>query len=481
MIWAATWCQSVYAWYRLRHIKGPWHAGWSQLWLMNSVSSGNMHWKYAKVCEKHGGLARVGPNFLVTNDPDQMRKMLAARSPYLRSDWYTGMKFDPSRDNITSERNEKRHTELRAKLALGYSGKEVPHLEAQIDENIANFIVLLNKYVSTPDSDYKPFDFARKTQYFTLDIITHIAFGKTFGYLATDSDLYGYIKAVEETMGAAMMVTVLPWINWVLQTRLMKRVMPDEKDPIGFGKVLGIAKAVVAQRFGPGAKARDDMLGSFIKHGLTAEEAQSEIVVQIIAGSDTTAIAIRIIVLYLITTPRVLSKFRAEYSRASISSPITDAEARNLPYLQAIIKEGLRIWPPIVGLQAKLVPPGGDVINGHFVPARTKIGTAIFGIMRNKKVFGEDADVFRPERWLDAPPEKIKQREQTVDLVFGAGRFKCLGNSVALIELNKIFIELFKRFDFASVDPQKPIGSIEAKGIFTIRDFWITATRREDE
>jgi cytochrome P450 len=160
------------------------------------------------------------------------------------------------------------------------------------------------------------------------------------------------------------------------------------------------------------------------------------------AGSDTTAIVIRIIVLYLITTPRVLSKFRAEYSKASISSPITDAEAKNLPYLQAIIKEGFRIWPPIVGLQAKLVPPGGDMINGQFVPAGTKVGTAVFGMMRNKKIFGEDADVFRPERWLDASPEKIKEREQAVDLVFGTGRFRCLGSSVALIELNKIFVEV---------------------------------------
>jgi cytochrome P450 len=220
-----------------------------------------------------------------------------------------------------------------------------------------------------------------------------------------------------------------------------------------------IARGVVAQRFGPGAKVRDDMLGSFIRHGLTAEEARSEIVVQLyapvpkfklaqtdekhsMAGSDTAAIAIRIIVLYLITTPRVLSKFRAEYSKASISSPITDAEARNLPYLQAIIKEGLRICPPVVGLQAKLVPPGGDMINGQFVPAGTKVGTAVFGMMRNKKIFGEDADVFRPERWLDASPEKIKEREQAVDLVFGSGRFRCLGSSVALIELNKIFVEV---------------------------------------
>jgi hypothetical protein len=112
-------------------------------------------------------------------------------------------------------------------------------LEARIDENIANFINLVDKYVSAPDSDCKPFDFGRKTQYFTIDVITHIAFGKAFGYLATDSDRYEYIKTIEETMGAAMMVTVLPWINWVLQTRLMKRILPDEKDPTGFGKILG--------------------------------------------------------------------------------------------------------------------------------------------------------------------------------------------------------------------------------------------------
>lgn len=204
------------------------------------------------------------------------------------------------------------------------------------------------------------------------------------------------------------------------------------------------------------------MLGSFIRHGLTPEQAHSEIVLQMyppppyspqlkltkhsIGGSDTTAIAIRIIFLYLMTTPRVLAKLRAEYTHASVSTPITDAEAKNLPYLQAIIKEGLRIWPPITGLQGKLVPPGGDVINGQFVPAGTKVGTAIFGIMRNKKIFGEDVDVFRPERWLEGSLETLKEREQTGELVFGTGRFGCLGKRLAWIELNKIFVEV--SFDF---------------------------------
>jgi cytochrome P450 len=61
-------------------------------------------------------------------------------------------------------------------------------------------------------------------------------------------------------------------------------------------------------------------------------------------------------------------------ANGKISSPITDDEAKQLPYLQAIIKEGLRICPPVSGLMDKEVPPGGDTIDDVFVPSGTKIG-----------------------------------------------------------------------------------------------------------
>jgi cytochrome P450 len=175
---------------------------------------------------------------------------------------------------------------------------------------------------------------------------------------------------------------------------------------------------------------------------LVTEFNLSQLTKPSIAGSDTTAVAIRVIFLYLITTPRVLERFRAEYSKASISSPIQDSEARNLPYLQAIIKEGLRIWPPVVGLMAKEVPPSGDVVSGLFVPGGTSIGYCAFGIFRDKKIWGEDVDVFRPERWLDSSAEKIKEQEQTLEIIFAFGKYQCLGRNVALMELNKVFVEV---------------------------------------
>lgn len=62
-------------------------------------------------------------------------------------------------------------------------------------------------------------------------------------------------------------------------------------------------------------------------------------------------------------------------------------------------------------------------------------------LMRNRDVFGDDADAFRPERWLHDGPH-IARMAKTVDLAFGYGRSMCLGKPMAIIELNKFFVEV---------------------------------------
>jgi cytochrome P450 len=161
-----------------------------------------------------------------------------------------------------------------------------------------------------------------------------------------------------------------------------------------------------------------------------------------IAGSDTSAQAIRSTILYIVTNAQVQAKLLKELSTAKISNPIKDSEARELPYLQAVIKESLRIFPPVTGLFLKEVPPGGDTLNGIFVPEKTTIGSSSFGVMRNPKVWGKDAALFRPERWLEGSKEEIQQMDYNVELVFGYGKYQCLGKNVARMELNKIFVEV---------------------------------------
>ncbi len=165
------------------------------------------------------------------------------------------------------------------------------------------------------------------------------------------------------------------------------------------------------------------------------------------AGADSTATAIRSTFLHMITNPHVYSKLKAEVlefeRKGLISSPvITDAESKKLPYLQACIKEGLRIWPPLTGLMTKLAPPEGDTYKGIFIPGGTEMGYSPWGVHHNKKTYGDDADYFRPERWLDAEGEELHLMNRSVEVVFGSGRYGCLGKSVAWIELDKVFVQV---------------------------------------
>lgn len=165
-----------------------------------------------------------------------------------------------------------------------------------------------------------------------------------------------------------------------------------------------------------------------------------------VAGSETTATSIRATLLHIITNPSIYNKLVAEILTAireqDLPSPVPDSAAKKLPYLQAVIKEGLRIWPPITGLMSKVVPPEGDTFRGMELPPGTVIGYSAFGLSRNKEAWGEDANFFRPERWMEGTAEEMKVKEAAVDLVFGHGRWLCLGKSVAYIELNKIIFEV---------------------------------------
>ena len=115
-----------------------------------------------------------------------------------------------------------------------------------------------------------------------------------------------------------------------------------------------------------------------------------------------------------------------------------------MPYLQAAIKEGLRWYPPVTGMMSKQVPPGGDEWKGVALPAGAQVGFCLWGVMRDADFWGADADEFRPERWIDETMtiERKKEMEARVGLVFGYGKWQCLGREVASVELNKVFVEV---------------------------------------
>ncbi|KAK2597356.1 hypothetical protein QQS21_006053 [Conoideocrella luteorostrata] len=424
-----------------------------------------------------GPIARISPEDIVTSDAELVKRILAVRSPYTRSEWYNGMRFDPSKNFVLSMREDSLHTMMRSRMAAGYSGKDVEDLEKKVDSNVMKLVHLIDSYIV----ENKPFDLSRKVHYFTLDVLSDIAFGQPFGNLASDSDKHDYIKNIETYVPFLIISTVMAWIIPVLGLRVFRPFMPSEHDVLGIGRIMGIAKEVAAKRYGPNKKVNKDMVGSFVAHGLTQEQTESEIPGQIVAGSDTTATAIRATLLHIITSPRVLTRLHREIDDTRLSSPTaTDSEIRTMAYLQACIKEGLRMFPPAAGFMSKNVPADGDVWKGISFPPGTRIGLSIWGIVRSKEFWGDDADEFRPERWLEATPERRKEMDSTWDIIFSAGKWGCMGRNVAYIEMNKVLVEILRRFDLAVVDPTRPWKSVQC-GIFIQSEFWVRATRRDHE
>ncbi|RXG41783.1 hypothetical protein VDGE_30535 [Verticillium dahliae] len=381
---------------RLQHIPGPPTAGWSRLWLLRQALGGECHKAFSETNEKYGPIAKVGPYHVLTSDPDLIRRINAARTPYKRSEWYKAVRFDPDKDNLATCSPEK-HLELRAKMAAGYSGKEVDGVESKIDKNIFALVRLLEtRYIATNCS----FDFGRKAQYFTLDVISDLAYGDPFGFLDEDADQYSYIQIAEGQFSMFLTLTIYPWIISFLSSPLLRSLLPTDQDLVGFGKFMGIVK----------------------------EKA-----------------TIRSILLLIITTPRVhaalLSEIAALTPALTADQVISDERARKLPYLQAVIKEGLRWFPPVTGMLSKQVPPSGDEWKGVRLPPGTLVGFSAWGVMRARHFWGDDAAEFRPERWLEVPLERLREMEATLGLTFGYGKWHCLGKEVALIELNKVFVE----------------------------------------
>ena len=98
--------------------------------------------------------------------------------------------------------------------------------------------------------------------------------------------------------------------------------------------------------------------------------------------------------------------------------------------------------PPATSFKMKKVPPEGDVVDGKFIPGGTRIAHSNWTLMHDKAIFGLDAEMFRPERWIEASQEKKPEMENVVHLGFGYGRWMRLGKTVAFMELNKVYVEV---------------------------------------
>jgi len=175
----------------------------------------------------------------------------------------------------------------------------------------------------------------------------------------------------------------------------------------------------------------------------------------VFAGSETTAISLSSIFYYLLKNPRVYAKLLSEINTAVQSGIIQDAEgnglvtwseSQKLPYLDAVIQESFRLHPAPGLILERIVPAQGIDILGDFIPGGTIVGCNAWVLHRRPEIFGLDVDVFRPERWTDATPDKLRDMKATM-FQFGAGARTCIGKNISLLEIYKLVPSFVRRFD----------------------------------
>ncbi|KAJ5806313.1 uncharacterized protein N7503_003915 [Penicillium pulvis] len=492
---------TVYA--KLMQFSGPSWTGISNWPHSIALLRENCHEWYAEVNEKHGPIARVAPQVLITSSPDVW--MHVNNKPgYKRSNWYYhAARIEHRKDNVFSQTDNAKHEQRRKQMAPGsywprqltlditkYSGRENDQLERAVDEQVHNLLNLIrSKYVSS-DHCIVPMDLAKKVQYFTLDVISSVGLGKAFGMLQNDQDVDHYLQSSEEGLAIANTALALG-LSWITQAPFIGRfIAPSPKDNNGFGKMMDACFRLVDARAASSTHEKSDMLASFMRHGLAGDELRTEALEQILAGSDTTAGGIRGTLLHIITNPRVYLKLQREIDDAVSrgNAPgmgeglVTAAQTKLLPYLQAVIREALRVWPPVVNIFSRDVPAGGDTVSvdgeSVFLPGGVCIGYSAYAMHRSEKIYGKDAKAFRPERWLESNPDKLAVMTRTNDLIFGYGKFQCLGKPVAQIEIGKTVFELLRNFDIALINPMHPWDVRNSLGLFSISNMWVQVMER---
>ena len=175
------------------------------------------------------------------------------------------------------------------------------------------------------------------------------------------------------------------------------------------------------------------------------EQAERECFLLTVAAQDTTAGFIAPLISFIAGDLRVASRLWDEIHtfevEGKLSSPVVKyEETAEMPYFMACVRETLRIRPPTPINLPRYVPEGGMEIEGRWIPDTVEIGANPHLIHRNRDIFGQDADSFLPERWLDGP-ERTHLMDK-YDFTWGYGSRRCVGKNIALMDGQKFVLQV---------------------------------------
>ncbi|KAK5073829.1 hypothetical protein LTR64_007031 [Lithohypha guttulata] len=459
-----------------RHIPGPFLARFTRLWYFRSVYRGTaekdniaLHRKYARNGQFYAPVVRLGPNLFSIIEPD--KQVYGISSKMRKSAWYEGWKH-PSQDRWTMfpDQDIQRHAETRKKFQHLYSLSSLKSYEGYVDDCMRIFQARLRELAT----EGRYIDMGHWFQCYAFDVIGAITYSKRFGFLDAGRDIDGIIEALDKNMPYSTLVGIYAWLHPYLykvmeklpgsgaasRTKLMKFAQQNKAKREAQREAWDLeGKGVEEKEEGQPEDFLEKMLDMKRdqKKGVTDYHCQIMGLSNIIAGSDTTAVSLSSVLYHLIKTPRAMQKLRDEVKSAEeqgrlAPDTVSFAVSQEMPYLQACIKEALRVHPA-VGLPLwRVVNQGGAEINGEYMPAGSEVGINAWVVHNDRDIWGADVNEYRPERWLEADAERLKKMEQYY-LPFGLGARTCIGRHISYLEMTKLVPQIVRTFDFELQHP----------------------------
>ncbi|ETI19665.1 hypothetical protein G647_08678 [Cladophialophora carrionii CBS 160.54] len=464
----------------LRSVPGPLVARFSRLYYLYRLSLGRWEHDDLALHRKYGPVVRVAPDMYSIDHPEVVKKVYGINSKFAKSDWYYAWQHpDPNRWTLFPDRDMKRHAETRKRFQSMYSMSSLVNYEGYVDACAEIFGQRLSEFAAKGET----IDMAHWFQCYAFDVIGDITYSQRFGFLDKGEDVSGLLKALHSVLQYGTLVGV--YAKWhPLVFAISNRLGLGG----GGGRVtlMNYANQRIKQREEEKKSGVDvEMMGErdetapmdFLEKLMRANQHDPQKVTpyhvfmmglsNIIAGSDTTAVSLSSILYNLLRYPDTMRKLRDEIQeyeeQGRCGNPaVSFKESQEMPYLQAVMKEALRMHPA-TGLPLwRVVPEGGVEICDQFFPQGTIVGLNTWCAHYNEDVFGPDAKHFRPERWIEAEKEggqRLREMENYY-LPFGLGSRTCIGRHISFLEMSKLIPQLVRRFDFELEQPDREWNTV---------------------
>ncbi|PWY80340.1 cytochrome P450 [Aspergillus sclerotioniger CBS 115572] len=433
-------------------IPGPFLAKISNVWRFVDVARGRPEVTLDRLHQEHGEYVRLGPKVVSVANLDALKTGFYRVQQQLAK--------GKSTETLFTTLDEDFHAKIKRPVSAAYSMSTVAEFEPFVDSTILTLFTRLDEF----SEKNRAFDIAVWLQYYAFDVIGEMTFGKQLGFLEQGRDVEGIIASLEKTLDYVGKIGQMPWLDDLIRGG-------------STGAVARFARDRMHERLSQSESKSDDYPGrqrDFLTRFLQAKTTHPDIVddtqvfsytvSNVNAGSDTTAISLRAVLYYTLKHPEILSKLREELRRAlqagRITVPVSWKQSQELPYLDAVIKEALRLHSAVGLLLERVVPAEGlQLPSGPFLPAGTIVGVNPWIIHRHT-VFGKEVENFIPERWLRGNGEsetEFQARRQNMlgaTLTFGAGPRTCIGKNISLLEIYKLIPSLLLAYEVELTEPE---------------------------